>query len=175
MSYIDVTFEKGGDVVNTLVKVYGGWDSSKSRGNQFYDSQLADYRGNVIVRVAVWMSRGWALDNQVPPVPRTDSSMVFPLDFTAQFNDGTLEASIARGRVSISVVLRRELPWIVTKGGKPAVDSGTLAIAQYRNAVFLLRQMIVFNLPSTKAGVLKEWDLLPFLPGGLIERNRRRH
>jgi hypothetical protein len=174
MSYIDATFERGGDLVKTLAKVYVGWDSSKKKGFQFYDQQHLDYKGGVTLRVAVWMGGSFSL-NSTTLDQTSDCSTVFPMDFTAKFNDGSLEASIASGRLSILVSLGRRLPWIVTSTGKPAVDWGPLAIAEYRNTAYLLRHMLVFNLPSSKRGDYKEWDLLPFLPGGLIERNRRKH
>jgi len=87
VSYIDTTFERGGKTIKTVAKVYGGWDSTKKTGCQFYDQQFLDYKGDIT----------------------------------------------------------------------------------------LLRHMIVINLPVSKRGDYKEWDLLPFLPGGLIERNRRKH
>ncbi len=174
MSYIDTSFERGGDVVKTVARVYGGWNSSKKTGCQFYDQQFLDYRGDVTLRVAVWMSGSYSRNSAVAD-DSSDSSTMFPLDFSAHYKDESLEASTARGRVSILMSLRRELPWIVTSNGKPAVDSGSLIVAQYLNTAYLLRYMLVFNLPSSKKGNYKEWDLLPFLPGGLVERNRRKH
>src|SRR5690242_15748055 len=113
MSYIDTTFERGGQVVKTLAKVYGGWDSTKKGGCQFYDQQLIDFRRDIRLRVKVWM--GWM---QIPDLESPDQvydhSPEFPLDLTAQFNDGQLTASIANGRVSIAVTLSKNLPWIFT-------------------------------------------------------------
>jgi hypothetical protein len=163
MSYIDTTFEKGGNLIKTLAKIHGGWNPKKA-GFQFYDQQLLDYKGDITLRVAVWMTAS-----------SIELSRDFPLDFEAQFDDGRLRASIAKGRLLLSVFLQPELPWIVTSNGKPAVDWGPQPFAQYGNSAYILRHMIVFNLPSQRARVWKEWDLLPFLPGGLIERNRRRH
>ena len=175
MSYVDITFERGGDVVKTLAKVYGGWDSSKRTGYQFYDQQIVDYRGDVTLRSAVWMFSTHVVNLDAPPVHNYEAVREFPLDLTSRFDDGQLTASIAKGRVSVMLALNPALPWIVTSNGKPAVDWGPLSIAEYRNTAFLLRHMIVFNLPSSKRGDYKEWDLLPFLPGGLVERNRRKH
>jgi hypothetical protein len=174
MSYIDTTFERGGDLVKTVAKAYEGWNSSKKKGCQFYDQQFLEYRGDVTLRVAVWVSGSYSPTTAVADEP-FDCSAMFPLDLSAHYKDETLEASTARGRIFISMSLRRELPWIVTSNGKPAVDSGDLIVAQHRNAAYVLRYMLVFNLPSSKRGNYKEWDLLPFLPGGLVERNRRKH
>jgi hypothetical protein len=174
MSYIDTTFERGGDVVKTVAKIYGGWDETKKSGFQFYDQQYVDYKGDIKLRVAVWMCGAWA-PSRSDQNEKFDYFKVFPLDFTARFTDGKFQVSIANGRLSIVLPLRRDLPWIVTSNGKPAVDWELQPVAQYRNAVYLLRHMIVFNLHSPKRGDSKEWDLLPFLPGGLFESNRRRH
>lgn len=174
MSYIDTTFGGGGQVVKTLAKVYGGWDSTKKGGCQFYDQQFVDFRGDIRLSVKVWMGSMQSLDlesrDQV-----YDDSPEFPLDLTAQFDDGQLAASILNGRVSIAVSLSPDLPWIFTSNKKWAVDWGPNIIAQHRGQVYQLRHMIVFNLPAPKIGDSWERDLLPFLPGGLVERNRRRH
>ena len=174
MSYIDTTFERGGQVVKTLAKVYGGWDSTKKGGNRFYDWQLIDWRGDIRLSVKVWMGRMQLLDLESPGLVY-DHSPEFPLDLTAQFNDGQLTASIANGRVSIAVILSKNLPWIFTSNKKWAIDWGPKTIAQHRGQVYELRHMIVFNLPAPKIGDSWERDLLPFLPGGLVERNRRKH
>jgi hypothetical protein len=175
MSYIDVTFERGGQVVKTLAKVYGGWDSSKKSGYQFYDHQFVDFRGDVTLHVRVWMFSTWTIDLRESRHDIPEHVTEFPLDLTSQLENGRIRVSIAKGRVSIAVWLDRDLPWITTSNGKPAIDWGPELIAQHANAAYMLRHMIVFNLPSAKRGDYKEWDLLPFLPGGLIERNRRKH
>jgi hypothetical protein len=104
-----------------------------------------------------------------------DEPTEFPLDLTDHFDDGQIAASTANGRVSIAVFLSRDLPWIVTSNNKPAVDWGPQQISQCRGTAYLLRHMIVFNLPGSKKGDYWERDLLPFMPGGLVERNRRKH
>jgi hypothetical protein len=172
--YIDTTFERDGTTIKTVAKVYGGWDSTKKTGCQFYDQQFLDYKGDITLRVAVWMSGACALIYRGPD-RSYDYSQLFPLDFSANFDDGRLQAAIVRGRVSISLTLQPQLPWIVTSNGKPAINWGPEIIAEYRGIVYQLRHMIVINLPVSKRGDYKEWDLLPFLPGGLIERNRQRH
>jgi hypothetical protein len=92
-------------------------------GMQSYDQQLVDFRGDITLRVAVWMGSAFAL-NHTEPNPTCECFGEFPLDFTAQYNDGILQATVANGRLSLSVLLRQELPWIVTSNGKPAVDWG---------------------------------------------------
>jgi hypothetical protein len=166
MSYIDTTFGRGGELIKTCAKVYGGWDSTRTRGYQFYDHEYIDYKGDIRLRVAVWMGRAFRPSGHVDE---------FPLDFTAQFDDGMLQASIAAGRLSLSIGLRQESPWIVTSNGKLALDWGPQVVAQRNEAAYLLRHMIVFNFPYSRRGDYREWNLLPFLPGGLVERNRRRH
>jgi hypothetical protein len=160
MSYVDVTFERGGTLVKTIARVSAGWDGSKP--NQFYDQQFIDFRGDVTMRVAVWMSASNAL-------------RIFPLELCANYHAGVIKASLAQGRLSLSVPLQPDLPWIQTSNGKAAVDWQPGQIAVHGNIGFQLRHMIVFNLPNAKRGDYKEWDLLPFLSGGLIERNRRQH
>ena len=174
MSYIDTTFERGGQVVKTLAKVYGGWDSTKKGGCQFYDQQLIDFRADIRLRVKVWMGWMQILDLESPDQVYDDSPE-FPLDLIAQFNDGQLAASIANGRVSIAVTLSANLPWIFTSNKKWAVDWGPKTIAQHRGQAYQLRHMIVFNLPAPRIGNSWERDLLPFLSGGLVERNRKKH
>lgn len=161
-------------VIKTLVKVYGGWDSSKKTGFQFYDQQFVDYRGDVTLRVAVWIGSVRILELGASS-DVYDESPEFPIDLTAHFDDGRLAASIANGRVSILVTLGPDLRWIVTSNNKHAVDWGPELIAQHRSTGYLLRQLIVFNLPKSRMGNYWERDLLPFLPGGLVERNKRRH
>jgi hypothetical protein len=175
MSYIDVTFERGGQLVKTLAKVYGGWDSTKKSGNQFYDHQFVEYKGDVTLHVRVWMFSTWVVDLNATSESSPEQEAEFPVGLESRFEAGEVKANLAKGRVSISVLLARSLPWITTSNGKPAVDWGPQQIAQYRGTAYMLRHMIVFNLPSTRRGDYKEWDLLPFLPGGLIERNRRKH
>jgi hypothetical protein len=160
MSYVDVTFERGGTLVKTIARVSAGWDGSKP--NQFYDQQIIDFRGDIKIRVAVWMSASRKL--------RT-----FPLGLSANYDAGVIKALITQGRLSLSVPLQPDLPWIQTSNGKAAVDWQPGQIAVDGNIGLQLRHMIVFNLPNAKKGDHKEWDLLPFLSGGLIERNRRRH
>jgi hypothetical protein len=123
MSYIDTTFERGGQVVKTLAKVYGGWDSTKKGGCQFYDQQLIDFRGDIRLSVKVWMGCMQVLDLESLDQVYDDSPQ-FPLDLIAQFNDGQLAASIANGRVSIVVTLSANLLWIFTSNKKWAVDWG---------------------------------------------------
>jgi hypothetical protein len=154
--------------------VYGGWDSTKKTGMQFYDQEFVDFRGDITLRVAVWMGSAFALDHTETD-PNYQYIAEFPLDFTTEFDDGLLKASVSKGRLSVSMLLRPELPWIVTSNGKPAVNWGPQFIGQYRATAYQLRHMVVVNLPSKKRGDYKEWDLLPFLPGGLVERNRRKH
>jgi len=174
MSYLDTTFERSGNLIKTFAKVSGGWESTKKSGCQFYAQQLVDYRGDITLSVKVWISSAFAVD--YTGLERANEYIGdFPFDFRAHFNDEKIRAAIADGCLSISVYLRQELPWIVTSNRKPAIDWGPQIIAQYHSTAYLLRHMIVFNLPSSKRGDYKEWDLLPFLPGGLVERNRRRH
>lgn len=174
MAYIDTTFERDGTLIKTSAKVHAGWDSSKRGGYPFSGEQRVDYRGDVTLRVAVWIFSTFVV-NDVQPDQAFDYRQVFPVDFTAQFDDGMLQAGIAKGRLAISMCLSPTLPWIVTSNRKPAVNWGPQIIAEYRNAAYSLRHMIVFNMPSSKRGDYRDWDLLPFLPGGLVERNRRRH
>jgi hypothetical protein len=174
VSYVDTTFERGGLLIKTLAKVYGGWDSTKRTGYQFYDQQLVDYRGDVTLRSAVWVFSAYVIGSKAPG-QGGETLREFPLDLTSRLDDGQVLTSIANGRLSITVSLDASLPWIVTSNGKPAVDWGPIQIAQHESTAYLLRHMIVFNLPWSKRGDYKEWDLLPFLPGGLVERNRRKH
>jgi hypothetical protein len=171
LSYIDTTFERDGQVVKTIAKVYGGWDTSKKA---FYAHQHVDYRGDVTLRAAVWMFSTYVV-NLDSLDHKHEHSAEFPLNLTSRFDDGHVTASIANGRLSLAVCLSPALPWIVTSNRKPAVDWGPISIAEHLSTAYFLRHMIVFNLPSSKRGDYKEWDLLPFLPGGLVERNRRRH
>jgi hypothetical protein len=173
MAYVDTTFERGGDVVKTVAKAFAGWTASAG-GGRFYGEERVPYRGDVTIRSAVWLSEAFSLDPVMASLSFGDS-IEFPRDFTSQFDNGILRASVARGEVSIVIELNQMLPWIVTSNGKPAVDAGYFQIAQHQKSVYLLRHMLVFNLPTSRAGDYREWDLLPFLPGGLVERNRRRH
>ena len=108
MSYIETTFERGGQVVKTLAKVYGGWDSSKAVWH-FYDQEGIDWRGDIRLSVKVWMGSMQLLDLESPG-QTYDDSPEFPRDLAAQFNDGQLAASLANGRVSIALTLSRKLP-----------------------------------------------------------------
>jgi hypothetical protein len=90
---------------------------------QFYDQQLVDFRGDIRLRVKVWMGSVFAPDHTQLD-PSYECLGEFPLDFAAQYNDGILQASIANGRLSLSLLLRQELPWIVTSNGKPGSRRG---------------------------------------------------
>lgn len=171
MAYIDTTFARGGMIVNTIAAIHAGWDSGK-RGNQFYGEQRLDYKGDVTLAVRVWAFSGFATGS---PGERFDYRQVFPADFSAQFEAEGVKCQIASGRAALSLDFLPMLPWIVTENGKPAINWGPYIVAQYRTAAYLLRHMIVFNLPRSKRGGYRAWDLLPFLPGGLVERNPRRH
>ena len=160
MSYVDVTFERGGEMVRTIAKVSAGWDGSKAY--QFYGQQIVDFKGDIKLRVAVWLSASTLLRN-------------FSEGLSATHDEGLMKAAIKQGLLSLSVVFHPSLPWIKTSKGKLAVDWQVGQIAAHENVTLQLRHMIVFNVPQPKRGDYKEWDLLPFLPGGLLESDRRRH
>jgi hypothetical protein len=160
MSYVDVTFEGGGDLVKTIARVSAGWDGSKVY--QFYSQQMVDFKSDIKLRVAVWLSASTLLRD-------------FSEALRATHDEGLMKAAITHGRLSLSVLFHPDLPWIKTSNGKFAVDWQVGQIAVHENVTLQLRHMIVFNLPSPKRGDYREWDLLPFLPGGLLESNRRRH
>lgn len=128
MAYIDTTFERDGTLIKTSAKVHAGWDSGKRGGYPFYGEQRVDYRGDVTLGVAVWIFSTFVVNN-VQPDQAFDYRQVFPVDFTAQFDDGMLQAGIAKGRLDISVCLSPTLPWIVTSNRKPAVDWGPQIVA----------------------------------------------
>ncbi|MGC1685750.1 MAG: hypothetical protein WA734_09040 [Candidatus Acidiferrales bacterium] len=167
MPYVDVNFERNGTIIKTTAKVSTGWNGSKP-SHQFYGEEKLDYRLGFELRVAVWM----AARDPNGRVCRADN---FPTELVGSYETRLIRASIADGRLALSVSLSPELPWIQTSNGKLAVDWQPGPIATHKGISFDVRHMIVFNLPSVKKGDYKEWDLLPFLPGGLLESNRRRH
>ena len=148
-----------------------GWNRSKNC--QFCDQQFVDYRGDVTLRVAIWVTGTFCFDG-TPPDQRFDYHS-FPMDQTSHFERDNFSASIAGGKISTRAILDGNLPRITTSNGKPALDWVNLPIVTFRSALYILRQLIVFNLPKSRIGNQKVWDLLPFFAGGLVESNRRRH
>jgi hypothetical protein len=99
----------------------------------------------------------------------------FPANFNSEYESQSIKAKFAEGHLSLWVPLHENLPWIATSNGKVAIDWRPGPIASHDGSAFEVRHMIVINVPTKKEGDFKEWDLLPFLPGGLVERNRRKH
>ena len=150
MAWIDVTFERSGTLIKTIAKISAGWDGG--RAYQFYGEELVDYPGDMRLRVAVWMNAATLLKS-------------FPSDFAASYGAEPLRASIARGQLSLSVVLGKGLSWIKTSNGKPAIDWQPGQIFSNSETSFQIRHMIVFNRPNAPRGDYRAWDLL-----GLIGR-----
>lgn len=172
LAFIDVTYEKGGTLVRTTARVSAGWDESKSYC-QFYGDQCIDFRSDITLRVKVWMS-GFRSGNSGVLI-RADGLKCFPAAFAATYENQSIVATIAGESLTLRVPLHESLPWINTSNGKVAIDWRPGIVASHDGMAYEIRHMIVINFPNPKRGDFKEWDLLPFLPGGLVERNRRKH
>jgi hypothetical protein len=157
MSFIDVTFERDATVLKTVAKISAGWESKK-----FYGHQLVDYKYDIKLSVKVWITASRRIKD-------------FPTDLAGKHEEDLIRSELANSRLTVYVPLEKELRWTKTDTGKPQVDWHYVQLTSDSNQSFHVQHMIVFNPPQIKKGDYWDWKLLPFLSGGLLESNRRRH
>ena len=188
---LDVTFEQSGSVVRTNAEVSAGWREKPTGGYFYLARQALDFRHDLKLEVEARVNAsakkapGRSFGDIKPEdflervEAQADESRPrkvppdFPLEFRSDFGSDPLTGSIGRGRLTVRTRLCEELPWKDEKG-KP-VMVWQLQMGEWCGVVYKLMFKIMFNRPQTPRGDYRAWDLLPFLPGGQFESDRRKH
>jgi len=202
--YLDVTFEQSGSVVRADAHVSAGWREKRSGGYFFLGKQAVDFRHDLKLEVEVRVNASvlgvsfgdikaedflkrvevqvnaravgeTTIQGEWPQATSRRGRVPsdFPLEFRSDFGADPLTGSIGRGRLTVRARLCEELPWKVEKGKDVVVWQ--IRIGECCNVGYRLMFKIVLSRPQTARGDYKAWDLLPFLPGGQFESDRRKH
>jgi hypothetical protein len=167
MAGIVLTFENGRSAIRAIGDLAAGWQRDKNT-HAFYGLGFLDFAGDIRVQVVL----------QVHARPNVVGALVtkFPREVEAHGGDESLRYDLRDGKLEILVDLRSNLVWL-SGAKKPGVnwrpDTPLVSFGPIR---FYATFLVSFTMPRPAGpGVTWEHDLLPFLPGGQFESNRRRH
>ncbi|MGH9790480.1 MAG: hypothetical protein ACRD5G_02995 [Candidatus Acidiferrales bacterium] len=163
MPFVDVTFEQNAAVLRTAANLYAGWDADRS--TKFYGNEAVDFPGDWRLEARVWCYANG-------PSERIPS--IFPQVLRGEVEIPDLRATLTAGLLTIRMKFSTQLLWIKTETGKHAVDWRNVQIARADGVDYVFRFMAVFTSRRNRPPDVYERDVLPFLPGGRVESNRRR-
>ena len=161
---ISSEFSPDGQMLTVHADVAGGWRRFPKGGFGFCEDVRVDLKGDCRVRVHLKLeARGAGM-----PEKEALSKGVSGKQAGHYF-----KALLDKGRATLSIDLLTahagHLP-----GGKRGAHEGPSTIAGWHGLRYDFSFLVVFTPPPRFHTDIREWDLLPFLPGGLPETDRRR-
>ena len=180
---LDVTFERGGEVIRETVPIGLDWGPLE-RTFGFQCSQLNDYRNDykiwTQVRLTAWGHRDGEmvylnLDSRGTSVTFTPPE-IFPSDLVHSFQHSPdLRIQIANGSLQIKIHFTERLPWRLTERSRHLevyCDIGSWIPVGPLGLRLML--WLVFRPPVRPAPIEFEWGT-PNVLSGAFESNRRKH
>jgi len=161
-----VTLERGGTSIRIVGDIVKGWQSAKD-GYGFFGMNRMDFTGDRVLRVIL----------QVRARPNRFAALakVFPNTFNTSGGSESLNYRLNGSRLEVYAEMARHIE-ILEGANKLGIKWRDELVAYSGMVRFYLFLVVSFTVPHTSnSNVTWEYDVLPFLPGGQVESNRRRH
>jgi len=166
MAELQLSFERNGTALRIIGDIVKGWQSAKD-GFGFFGLNQIDFSGGGLVRVIL----------QVRARPNRFAFLAkeFPDNLSTRTGNESLNAKVEGARLEVFVDLEEHVD-VLEGANKLGVKWLDVPVGKAGPVTFYLMLVVSFTFRNpSRARVTWEHDLLPFLPGGQFESNRRQH
>ncbi len=166
MAQLQVTLECGATAIRVVGEVVKGWQSAKD-GYGFFGMHRMGFAGDRVLQVIL----------QVRARPNRYAALakVFPETLNTSGGSDSLNYKLNGSRLEVYADMNQHIE-VLERANKLGIKWLDVFVGHHGIVRFYLMLLVSFTVPNASGGrVTWEHGVLPFLPGGQFESNRRRH